>query len=122
MSAFRPVVGDRAKHELLHTSRHGAGDKSTASDVAGDGEEDQRVASGRDPGHRRPAYAALAGAVGGVRILGLEAMTIPFCAVIDSAGASPSPMRLENPYDQCIDQLTQNCAQFTLEASQDDHY
>src|ERR1700678_4412729 len=63
MSAFRAVVGDHARHELLHTSRHGAGDESTGSDVAGDGEEDQLVASGRDSGHQRPAYAALAGAL-----------------------------------------------------------
>ena len=62
MSAFRAVVGDHARHELLHTSRHGAGDESTGSDVAGDGDEDHVVASGRDPGHQRPAHAALAGA------------------------------------------------------------
>src|ERR1700683_3404489 len=35
MSAFRAVVGDHAKHELLHRSRHGAGYESTGSDVAG---------------------------------------------------------------------------------------
>src|SRR5580700_9930046 len=68
MSAFRAVLGDHAQHELLHTSRHGAGDESTGNDAAGDGEEDQLVASGRDPGHQRPAYAALAGALRGVRI------------------------------------------------------
>src|ERR1700693_14811 len=68
MSAFRAVVGDHARHELLHTSRHGAGYESTGSDVAGDGEEDQLVASGGDPGHQRPTYAALAGALRGVRI------------------------------------------------------
>src|ERR1700733_15606502 len=47
MSAFRAVVGDHAKHELLHTSCHGAGDESTESDVAGDREADQLLASGR---------------------------------------------------------------------------
>jgi len=55
MSALRAVVGDHARHELLHTSRHGAGHESIGSDVASDGEEDQLVASGRDPGHQRPA-------------------------------------------------------------------
>ena len=47
MSAFRAVAGDYAEHELLPTSCHGAGDESTESDVAGDREEDQLLASGR---------------------------------------------------------------------------
>ena len=31
MSAFRAVIGDHGKHELLHTSRHGAGQSPTGS-------------------------------------------------------------------------------------------
>src|SRR6202050_2653728 len=50
MSGVRAVVGDHARHDLLHTSRHGAGDESTGSNVAGDGQEDQLVASSRDLG------------------------------------------------------------------------
>ena len=46
MSAFRAVVGDHAKHELLHTSRHGAGNEGTESNAAGDVDEDHVVASG----------------------------------------------------------------------------
>ena len=49
MSVFRAVVGDHARHDVLHAGRYGAGDESTGSDVADDGEEDQLVASGRDP-------------------------------------------------------------------------
>src|SRR5271157_252685 len=69
MSAFWAVkVGDHARYGLLHTSLSGAGNEGTRSDVAGDGEEDHLVASGRDPGHQRPAHAALAGTLRGVRI------------------------------------------------------
>ena len=49
MSALRAArVGDHAKHDLLPEGRSGAGDESTGSDFAGDGEEDHVVASGRD--------------------------------------------------------------------------
>ena len=41
LSALRAArVGDHAKHGFLFEGRGGAGDESTGSDVAGDGEED----------------------------------------------------------------------------------
>jgi hypothetical protein len=45
---------------FLLGGRSGAGDEDTGSDFAGDAEEDHVVAGGRDSGHQRPAYAALA--------------------------------------------------------------
>ena len=49
MSALRAArVGDHAQHGFLPEGRDGAGDESTGSDVAGDGEEDHLVASGGD--------------------------------------------------------------------------
>src|SRR5579864_3229455 len=66
MSALRAVrIGDHAEHGSLSEGRDGAGDESTGCDVAGNGEEDHVVAGGGDPGHSRPAHAALAGALRG---------------------------------------------------------
>jgi hypothetical protein len=62
MSAFRAArVGDHAKHGNLHEGRGGAGDESTARDVAGDGEENYVVAGGGDSGHQRPAPFVMTG-------------------------------------------------------------
>src|SRR6266853_5622470 len=66
MSALRAVrIGDHAKHGSLSEGRDGAGNEGTGRDVAGDGEEDYLVAGGGDPGHQRPAHAAVAGALRG---------------------------------------------------------
>src|SRR5271165_2411377 len=55
LSALRAArVGDHGKHGLLLEGRDGAGDESTGSDLAGDGEEDHLVAGGRDHRHQRP--------------------------------------------------------------------
>ena len=54
--------------ELLPEGRGGAGDESTGSDLASDGEEDHLVAGGGDHRHQRPTDAALAGALRGVRL------------------------------------------------------
>jgi hypothetical protein len=51
---------DHARDVLLLGGRSGAGDEDTGSDFAGNAEEDHVVAGGRDSGHQRPAYAALA--------------------------------------------------------------
>src|SRR5947209_20622235 len=64
MSALRAVrIRDHAKHGSLSEGRDGAGNESTGRDVAGDGKEDYLVAGGGDPGHQRPAHAAVAGAL-----------------------------------------------------------
>src|ERR1700733_323718 len=68
MSALQAVrVGDHAGHDLLHAGRDGAGDESTGSDFASDGQEDHVVAGGRDYWHYRPSDATLAGALRAVR-------------------------------------------------------
>src|SRR6201997_5495313 len=70
MSALRAVrMGDHAEHGSLSE-----GHESTGRDVAGDGEEDHVVAGGGDPGHQRPAHAAVAGALRG---RGLQRVTGP---------------------------------------------
>src|SRR6201997_5426556 len=75
MSALRAVrMRDHAKHGLLPEGRDGAGDESTGCDVASNGEEDHVVAGGGDPGHQRPAHAAVAGALRG---RGLQRVTGP---------------------------------------------
>ena len=51
--------------EVLLEGRDGAGDESTGSDFAGDGEEDHVVAGGGDSWHQRPAHAAVAGTLRG---------------------------------------------------------
>ena len=67
LSAFRAVrVGDHAKHGFLLEDRDGAGNESTGSDLAGDGQTDYLVAGGGDHRHQRPAHASLAGALPGV--------------------------------------------------------
>ena len=59
-------VGDHAKHGSLPEGRDGAGDESTRSDFAGDGEEDHVGASGGDyRAVRTASIAALAAALGG---------------------------------------------------------
>src|ERR1035438_262276 len=66
MSALRAVrMRDHAEHGDLSEGRDGAGNESTGRNVAGNGEEDQLVAGGGDPGHQRPAHAAVAGALRG---------------------------------------------------------
>src|SRR6266851_5926985 len=53
MSAFRAVrIRDHAKHGFLFEGRDGAGDESTGSDIAGNGEEDHVVASGGNYWHQ----------------------------------------------------------------------
>src|SRR5713226_2719843 len=67
--AFRAArVGEHAEHVLLHEGRDGAGDESTGSDFADDGEEDHVVASRGNYWHQRPAHAALARALRAVRL------------------------------------------------------
>src|SRR5580700_5618215 len=69
MSALRAArVGDHAKHGILLEGRDGAGDESTGSDVAGNGEEDYVVSGGGDHWHQRPAHAAVAGTLRGGRL------------------------------------------------------
>ena len=86
MSALRAArVGDHAKHGCLLEGRDGAGNESTGSDVAGDGEEDHLVAGGRDPRHQRPADAALAGAL-------LE--EFGYDGLFDRRRGKPSPKRV----------------------------
>jgi hypothetical protein len=54
MSAFEAAkVRDHAGHGLLHGSRHGAGDESTGSDIAGDGREAAEIPGIRDRHMRR---------------------------------------------------------------------
>src|SRR3984957_15592427 len=69
MSALRAArVGDHAKHGILLEGRDGAGDESTGSDVAGNGEEDYVVSGSGDHWHQRPAHggrAAFAGCLTG---------------------------------------------------------
>src|SRR6266567_4102513 len=60
VSAWRAArVGDHGEHGKLLEGRDGAGDASTRSDIAGDGEEDHVVAGGgrrvRVPRPVRPA-------------------------------------------------------------------
>src|SRR5579863_10540855 len=70
MSAFRwrhgvdlPAGG---RHGFLSRVRRGAGDESTGSDFASDGQEDHLVAGGGDYRHQRPPDAALVSALPGV--------------------------------------------------------
>jgi hypothetical protein len=49
----------RCGHEATERSRSGAGDETTGRNLAGDGQTDHVVSSGRDPGHQLPADAAL---------------------------------------------------------------
>jgi len=58
---------EQVQHGLLPEGRDGAGDESTGREVAGDGQEDYLMAGSGDTGHRRPAYAALAGGLGALR-------------------------------------------------------
>jgi hypothetical protein len=46
-------------HEATERSRSGAGDETTRCDVAGDGEADHLVPSGRDPWHQLPAEESI---------------------------------------------------------------
>src|SRR6266536_1159346 len=56
VSAWRAArVGDHGEHGKLLEGRDGAGDASTRSDIAGDGEEDHVVAGGGDHRDQRPA-------------------------------------------------------------------
>src|SRR5581483_124762 len=85
VSAFEAVrAGDHGEHGLLLEGRGGAGDEGTGSDLASHGEEDQLVAGGGDPRHQRPADAALAGALPGVRL----------GRAVRPAAGQPSPKRV----------------------------
>src|SRR6266567_2194751 len=69
VSAWRAArVGDHGEHGKLLEGRDGAGDASTRSDIAGDGEEDHVVAGGGDHRDQRPADATVAGGVRRVRV------------------------------------------------------
>jgi hypothetical protein len=57
--SFMPVWRDEAEHR----DRVGAGDENTRSNVAGDGQTDYMVASGRDHRDQLPTDAAVAAAV-----------------------------------------------------------
>ena len=101
MSALQAVrMGDHAKHGLLPEGRDGAGDESAGRNVAGDGEEDHLVASGGDPGHQRPAHAAMAGAL---RRRGLQRVAGPAAGqAVASPGAGGETSARTSIQDQAV--------------------